>query len=195
MTSRWEGVPLDIIRQQFEYLRNPEEIQALCKDPYIFDKLCQDENGGIWEYLYRRDLSDEIKVQKNSTLKRTYLNAKLELNNIGKVPRTSELEKSWGASIKYKDLDTKDADTFYFAIDNRYEKILPSINFFNIPEQGVRRALETATFKCQFETVKYMLENIDKLPKFIIPNMPNLLMEIATRYNCSSIIDYIINNR
>ena len=33
MTSRWEGVPLDIIRQQFDYLKDPDDIQAFCEDP------------------------------------------------------------------------------------------------------------------------------------------------------------------
>ena len=196
MTSRWEGVPLDIIRQQFEYLNNSDEIEALCGDPYIFDKLCQDENGGIWEYLYRRDFSDHIKVRKGNTLKKLYLKTKDKLNNIDTIPYISKQEEGSGVTSKSKKINNVDMDKFHFAIENGYEKILPTIDFSKIPENNIRIWLNTAAGKCRFEIVKFLLENVIDFNSPRINKIIALesILARATDGNCLEIIDYIINN-
>ena len=136
MTSRWEGVPLDIIRQQFQYLYHPKEIQAFCGDPYVFEKLCKDENGEIWEYLYRRDLSDEIKIPKNATIMGTYLQ---ELQSLNEIP----------------DLH----NGLIYAAKHGYEKVFENIDISHISEDDIVEYLHQSELKGKVTVFKYLIEN------------------------------------
>lgn len=43
----WETIPLDIIKLIFLFLDKTKDIENLCSDSYIFDKLCKNSNGEL----------------------------------------------------------------------------------------------------------------------------------------------------
>ena len=71
--SYWEDLPKDIVWIIINKLHTLEDILAFCGDPYLNERFCQDENGLLWEYLYHRDLSEEIELNEGETTKQKYL--------------------------------------------------------------------------------------------------------------------------
>ena len=133
MTSRWKEVPLDIIRQEFQYLYNLDDIMAFCADSgpkgpllrtpkvvlisHIFEKLCKNTNGEIWKYLYQRDLTDDICLNMKETLKDQYLEVRKNFDSL-----STNIEK------------------LAYISKHGYEKLLSYINFTKISQLDLNKA-------------------------------------------------------
>ena len=62
MNSYFEILSVDTLVQLIDYLQLLKDIRKFFSIPYIFQKLCLNENGKIWETLYKRDFSDTINL-------------------------------------------------------------------------------------------------------------------------------------
>lgn len=166
--SQWKNVPLDIIREQFYYLHTADQFKKICEDPVIFEKICQDGNHPIWQELFVRDLSDEIKLDKGETVMDQYL------RDIGLLE-----------NMKY-------ARQFDFAVNNGYEKILQNIieNFPSRFDRELYPALLSAVKNGHLGIVKYLHE---KLGVSIHHNFDGPLRS-ASQYGHLPIIEYLVEN-
>ena len=72
--SYWQFVPLDILTSLLPYFEfeTLEEIEAFTADPYIQSRLCQDENGHFWRYLFTQKLSEKL-PKSGISLKERYI--------------------------------------------------------------------------------------------------------------------------
>ena len=171
MTSRWEGIPLDILYQQVDYLNTPKQIQDFCGDPYVYEKLCKDPDGEIWKYLYQRDLSDEIVLKRGDSIMSKYLREKEKLNKLRGNSRR-----------------------FEFGADNEYIKILENIDLTTIPKSFLGKLLFRSILNNRFYTVKYLLDNYNIIDDPAFPINFDELLEIAAGNGYLRIVQYLIEN-
>ena len=174
MTSRWEGVPLDIIREEFRYLDNAKDIKAFCKDHFIYEKLCKDENGEIWEYLYQRDFSDEIKLRKGDTIMKKYLRQK------------SIFEK------RVKELSEK--DLYRDAVNQGYENYLKK-NVDNIPKDMgfLAELIDLSIRNCKTIVFPFLLNLTENyITDLTFSHYVSIVLQLATLNNCFPIVEYIL---
>ena len=132
--SRWENLPLDIIYELILSLEDPKEILKLCYDPYINEKICQNKNGKIWQWLYQRDFTDfpNLKVEENL------------------------MDKYLEAMRVIKILDIK--ALAYYSAQNGYEKIFKKIPFSTLLTMDIVGLLGEAAKYGHLSIVKYLVE-------------------------------------
>ena len=178
MTSRWEGVPLDILYQQVDYLETPKQIKDFCGDPYIHEKLCKDPNGEIWQYLYKRDLSNKIQVYPKfhpyETIQQVYLRDK----------------EKYG---KMKD----DINKFKAANSDGYEKILENmkLDISKIAPSAIEQFLWSDILRSKETTYAYILEKVlTLLPDLYNNENLNSDFKFANNQNNLGIMMYLLEN-
>ena len=197
MTSRWENIPLDVIREEFRYLDEVKDIKKFCEDPYIYEKLCKDENGEMWQYLFNRDFSDEIKVRKGSSIMKKYLAEKQKISYLERSDPEPEYIKLW------------------YAIDKGYENLLHHIDYTKISPIKIKDELISAIQRGQYLIATFLLNlkldsafdfeqmlhqaiHFDQLQivSYIVENFPGLnlgeALRIATIYDNIPILEYLL---
>ena len=167
MGSRWEGIPLDIILQEFQYLYEPKDIIAFGGDPYVYEKICKDPNGKLWQSLFRRDFSEIINT-RGMTIKNRFF------KNIDKFKNLT----------KYRKLNEA---AFY-----GYEKIFDKIDLSTIPSAMFPIIISCAIRGNNFHFYKYLLThgvNMSESDAFTAVDYNNLLVFEYVMENIPTISD------
>lgn len=138
---------------------------------YVYEKLCKDPNGENWQYLYKRDLSDEIVLKRGDSIMSKYLREKEKLNKIRSNVRR-----------------------FEFGADNEYIKILENIDLTTIPKSFLSKLLYRAILNNRFFTVKYLLDNYVIINDPAFPINFDELLENAAQNGYLRIVQYLIEN-
>ena len=125
MNSRFGGLPLDILQKELRYIENTRDMETFCQDPYIYEKICKDENGYIWRELWKRDLSEEIQLDEGYSVYSQYMKDKNQIENFL--------------------IDEDYEDLLLFAAEHGYEKIIDNLNLNDFNEQIFYSALKNAS--------------------------------------------------
>ena len=131
----WESVPLDIIRQELEYFNTLDEVRNFCGDPIIFERVCQDENGKIWQDLFKRDFSDEIHLDRGKTVMQQYFEDKEKINKLNNI------------------------NLLAFIAKKGYEKVLHRLNLSKISDTDKYQAVFDAAAFGRLPIIVYLVEN------------------------------------
>ena len=136
--SRWENIPLDIIKQELDYFDTEDEVKNFCEDPYIYEKVCKDPNGQIWKDLYHRDFTDNIVLYEDETVMSSYLYGKTQIKE---ALLSGDPKKILGKASIFG-----------------YEKILQKLDLTQFDQETLNDALGGAIAYGTLSSVKYLIE-------------------------------------
>ena len=145
--SYWEDLPKDIVWIILNKLHTPEDILAFCGDSYLNEKFCQDKNGLFWEYLYHRDLSEEIELNEGETIKQKYLYWFSRF--------LSDIENAKTIKDGYHQYD-ENYKIIQRAIENGFEKI---IELYSIHNDWTRSLFYYAVNFGKLNILRYLIRN------------------------------------
>ena len=146
MTSRWEGVPLDIVKQQFQYLDNPQQIEAFCGDPHIYSKLCEDPNSEMWQYLLNRDFSGKITLEDSESKRFDF------------VPKSETFKDRYLSERNKFDHLKTDGKKLQYISEHGYTHLLKYIDISKISQNLLDKALYIAAQNNNLDIVRYLVE-------------------------------------
>ena len=167
--SYWKRIPLDIIYEEILFM-DPLDIEKFCIDPYINEKVCQDEYGWIWKKLWQRDLSDTIVLEKNESVKSQYLRDIKNINKLSGVELLKFIAKSGYEKNLYRinlseiPIEEFEFDDIFYEVLNSapHPNLLPIVKFFIQNGASVQPLdnfpLKFASKNGYLDIVKYLVE-------------------------------------
>ena len=174
-------LPLDLLIKQIDYIDTIKDFQKFCFDSTIFKKLCQDENGVIWKFLYHRDFSLEIKLDKDYSIMTQYL-----------------LDKQFFRQIFREYINTHENDTLFLlrqkmfltAVEKGYEILVSYIlKHFTIDVQLIYRGMDIACKNNHYSILKILFEKDTYNPSLSETD----LILLAANSGSLLIVKYLVN--
>ena len=193
-SSRWRSMPYDIVREQLNYFKTPEEVRKFCKsDPRIYEIYCRDENNEFWKNLYRRNFSDIIALKNGETVMSKYIENKNILDRLDEMQKfTLGIREGYEKIVQLFDLNQlsqKQLDEALF-----WPAGLGHLNIIKyLKEHGANIhidhdwALVLATNHGHLPVVAYLVENGADINYFY-----NNLLALAVKFNYFPIVVYLI---
>ena len=196
--SYWEDLPKDIVWIILNKLHTPKDVLAFCGDPYLNKRFCRDENGIFWEYLYHRDLSEEIKLNEGETIKQKYLYWFDKF--LSDIENAEIIKFDFGTKSNLLDSELNIQDVAYKimrkAVKYGFEKIVEKIGLNSFSEDWIWGLAYYSVSFGKLNILRYLLKNspefITKPQEYGSTNMDSLIGNAAKseHYN---IIKYLID--
>lgn len=172
MTTRLRELPLDILLEEINYLRSPEEVRALCSDSFVYQRLCENENNEIWQNLFKNLFTDNIELDEGETVMSQFIRDREQLR---------ELKRTQDVSV-----------LLIFALNHNYNKILTPILDKILSGEVSSYEIDEAWREALKHGKTRALEFLESIQEPPIPNIKNLLKYI-TRHGNVEALKYFLN--